>query len=78
MKLLAQLNYELKNGYVPEQLYYVKPIEDRRLFIKRFPKGFMSLPNADLIIDRMMFEARLSHIIIAKMKQISDTNIYNK
>jgi hypothetical protein len=63
MRELSQINYELREGYIPEQLYYVAAIDDRRRYIDRFPRGFMSLPNADRIIDRMMIEAKLERML---------------
>jgi dTDP-4-amino-4,6-dideoxygalactose transaminase len=63
MKELAQINYELREGFIPEKLYYVSPINDYRLYIKRFPHGFMSLPNAERIIERMMIRAKLERML---------------
>lgn len=72
MRELSQINYELREGYIPEKLYYVSPIDDRRLYIKRFPHGFMNLPNADKIIDRMMTNAKLEMMLQKKLKKMED------
>lgn len=70
MKELAQINYELREGYIPEKLYYVSPIDDRRLYIKHFPNGFINLPNADKIIDRMMTNAKIERVLEKKLEEI--------
>lgn len=71
MKELAQINYELREGFVPEKLYYVSPINDRRLYMKHFPRGFMSLPNAEKIIDRMMIRAKIERVLQMKLQSIN-------
>lgn len=62
MKDIHLINWDFNHGYVPDKYTYCNPLYDRNNFIKRYPRGFMNLPNADLIIDRMMFYARLNHI----------------
>lgn len=52
MRELEVINYDLRNGYIPDQFNYRSPQNDRNIFIKHFPLGFMNLPNADKIIDR--------------------------
>lgn len=70
MKDLEVINYDLNRGYIPEQFNYCSPQNDRNIFIKHFPPGFMSLPNADKIIDRMMFYAKLKLAIDKKLISI--------
>lgn len=70
MKEVAIVNWDLNNGYVPEKLFYCRSVDDRRLYIAHFPRGFMSLPNADLIIDRLMFYAKLSQCLEKKCGSI--------
>lgn len=70
MKELSDINYELKEGYIPEKLFYCNSINDRRLYEKHFPPGFMNLPNADLIIDRMIFYAKLRKVLEKKLLTI--------
>lgn len=72
MRELSQINYELREGYIPEQLYYVAAIDDRRKYISRFPHGFMNIPNADRIIDRMMIEAKLERMLKKHLQAISN------
>lgn len=62
MRELQLLNWDLERGYIPECFMYCSPPNDRNNFIRRFPVGFMGLPNADLIIDKLMFYARLEYI----------------
>ena len=70
MKELSDINYEFREGYIPEKLFYCNSINDRRLYEKQFPVGFMNLPNADLIIDKMMFYAKLRKVLEKKLLTI--------
>lgn len=67
MRELEVINYDLRNGYIPDQFNYRSPQNDRDIFIKHFPPGFMNLPNADKIIDRMMFYAKLKLVLDKKI-----------
>ena len=69
MKDLEEINWDLRNNYIPEQFNYCCPQNDRNIFIKRFPAGFLSLPNADKIIDRMMFYAKLSIVLNKRVEK---------
>lgn len=73
MKDLEVLNWDLNHGYIPEQFNYRSPQNDRNIFIKHFPPGFMNLPNADKIIDRMMFYSKLK--LVLEKQKISISNI---
>jgi hypothetical protein len=70
MKDIQSINWDLENGIVPSQFKYIKPIHDRERFINHFARGFMNLPNADAIIDKMMFYAKLNAILQNKSKAI--------
>lgn len=72
MRELEVINWDLKHGYIPEQFNYRSPQNDRNIFIKHFPAGFMSLPNADKIIDRMMFYAKLKLVIDKKLISVQN------
>ena len=67
MKDLNEINWDFKNQLVPQQFNYRSPQNDRDIFIKHFPAGFMNLPNADKIIDRMMFYAKLKIALNKKL-----------
>jgi len=69
MKDLNEINFDLRNGYIPEPFYYRNPLNDRNIFIKHFPAGFMNLPNADKVIDRMMFYAKLNLVLNKRLKE---------
>jgi hypothetical protein len=70
MKDLEVIQWDLRNGYIPQQFNYRSPQNDRDIFIKHFPAGFMNLPNANKIIDRMMFYAKLK-LVLSKKYNIS-------
>lgn len=70
MKELTDINWMLNNGFTPEKFMYCSPVNDRRLYMNHFPQGFMNLPYADLIIDRMMFYAKLRLILEKKIREL--------
>lgn len=63
------INWDFNHNIVPDNFAYCSPLYNRNNFIKRFPRGFMSLPNADLIIERIMFYARLNHIFATHLEK---------
>lgn len=69
MKELQELNWELMDGIIPYQFEYLKAHENRSLYIRKFPNGFMNLPNADKIIDKLMFYSHLRIVLQQKQKK---------
>jgi len=69
MRELEVINWDLRNGYIPDKFYYRNSLNDRNIFIKHFPAGFMNLPNADKVIDRMMFYAKLNLVLNKRLKE---------
>ena len=67
------INWDLQRGYIPEKLNFDKNIYYRKLVLKRLPRGFENLPNAEKLVDRMVFYMKLRIILDKKYDKIKES-----